>query len=196
MRIFGGSAKGRIITVPKGATLRPSTDKTRLALYNAISALVPDARFLDLFCGTGAVGLEALSRGAAQVTFVDSQRRCIDGVREALRTLGFAEASWELLPMDYSRALQRLSGRAPFDLVFLDPPYDAALGKPALQAVRASGLLARRPGTRVILEHAGDQPSPSVDGLELYRHYEHGAAALSVYGLAGGEHADRAEEPG
>jgi 16S rRNA (guanine966-N2)-methyltransferase len=195
MRIFGGSAKGRVITVPKGATLRPSTDKTRLALFNAIAALVPDARFLDLFCGTGAVGLEALSRGAAQATFVDSQRRCVDGVREALKALGFAEASWELLNMDYAKALHRLHGSRPFDLVFLDPPYDAALGKPALQAVLASGLLARRPETRVILEHAGDQPSPAVEGLELYRHYEHGAAALSIYGLEGAEHADRAEQP-
>ncbi len=189
MRIFGGSAKGRVISVPKGAELRPSTDRTRLALFNAIGALVPGARVLDLFCGTGAVGIEALSRGAEHAVFVDSQRRCIDAVRETLKGFGFAEASWELLAMDFSKALHRLHGSRPFDLAFIDPPYDAALGKPALQQLLQSGLLARRAETRVILEHAGKQGSPQVEGLELYRRYDHGAASLSVYGLAEGSRA-------
>lgn len=190
MRIFGGSARGRFIEIPKGADLRPSTDKVRLALFNAIAALVPGSRFLDLFCGSGSVGLEALSRGAGHVTFVDSQRRCIDAVRETIKKFGFAEASWELMPMDYSKALHRLHGGRPFDLVFLDPPYDAALGKPALQLLAQSGLLHRGPDTRVILEHAGAEASPAAVGLELYRRYDHGAASLSVYGLERGDHAD------
>lgn len=183
MRIFGGSAKNRIIHVPKGAELRPSTDRTRLALFNAISALVPDSRFLDLFCGTGAVGLEALSRGAAHVAFCDSQRRCIDAIRESVKTLGLDKAGWELLPMAYHRAIERLATERPYDLIFLDPPYDAALGKPALEALVASSVPARKPETRIILEHAGKDESPVVAGLELYRRYDHGAASISVYGL-------------
>jgi 16S rRNA (guanine966-N2)-methyltransferase len=189
MKIFGGTAKGRIITVPKGAQLRPSTDRTRLALFNAISALVPDSRFLDLCCGTGAVGLEAMSRGAAHVAFCDSQRPCIDAVRESIKNFGLSESGYELLPMDLRRAIQRLSTGKPYDLVFLDPPYDAALGKESLQVLVASGLLNRSPNTRVILEHAGSDESLKVEGLELYRRYDHGAASLSVYGLEASTHA-------
>lgn len=192
MRIFGGSAKGRVIHAPKGVDLRPSTDRTRLALFNAISALVPGSRFIDLCSGTGAVGIEALSRGAAQVVFVDSNRRCIDGIRETLKSFGMAESGWELIPADAQRTIQRLEGGRPFDLAFVDPPYDAALGKPILQLLVKHKLMADRAETRVILEHAGREKSPEVEGLALFRHYEHGTAALSVYGLEAYAHADRA----
>ena len=190
MKIFGGTVKGRVIRVPKGAQLRPSTDRTRLAIFNAIGPWVEGSSFLDLCCGTGAVGIEALSRGAERAVFVDSQRPCIDGVRETLKTFGFAEASWELLNMDFAKALHRLSGSRPFDLVYADPPYDAVLGKPILQALLRSGLLVRRPGTRIMLEHAGKDLSPSVEGVSLLKRYDHGAASISVYGLDEAAHAD------
>lgn len=189
MRIFGGSARGRFINVPKGADLRPSTDKVRLALFNAISALVPGSRFLDLYCGSGSVGLEALSRGAAFVAFVDSQRPCIDGVREAIQAFGFAESDWQLLAMSHERGLKQLAGGRPFDLIFMDPPYDAALGKASLQLIRSLDLLARHERARIILEHAGADESPQVEGLALYRRYDHGAASLSVYGREGEQYA-------
>jgi 16S rRNA (guanine(966)-N(2))-methyltransferase RsmD len=183
MRIFGGTAKGRVLYGPKGVELRPTTDKVRLALFNAIGGLVPGSRFLDLCCGSGAVGIEALSRGAEHVVFVDSNRRCIDAVRETLKTFGFEEGGWELMPSDAQRGLTRLQGGKPFDLVYVDPPYDAALGKPLLQGLVSAGILKQDPNTRVILEHAADQKSPEVEGLSRFRHYDHGAAALSVYGL-------------
>jgi 16S rRNA (guanine(966)-N(2))-methyltransferase RsmD len=183
MKIFGGTAKGRVVHAPKGVDLRPSTDRVRLALFNAIGALVPEARILDLCCGSGAVGIEALSRGAEHVVFVDSNRRCIDAVRETLKAFGFTEAGWELMPSDAQRALVRLQGGRPFDLAYVDPPYDAALGKPLLQGLLAAKLLKDSANTRVILEHAGSEASPVVPGLQLFRHYDHGAAALSVYGL-------------
>jgi len=183
MRIFGGIAKGRVLSAPKGVDLRPSTDRTRLALFNAIGALVPGSRFLDLCCGTGAVGVEALSRGAARVVFVDSDRRCIDAVRTTLKTFALPESGWELVPSDSQRALARLAGGQAFDLVYVDPPYDAALGKPLLQGLVQHKLLKDDAATRVILEHAGREESPVVPGLALFRRYEHGAASLSVYGL-------------
>lgn len=189
MRIFGGSAKGRLVRAPKGVDLRPSTDRVRLAFFNALGALVPGSRFLDLFCGSGAVGLEALSRGAAHVAFCDSQRRCTEAVRAALDELGLAGLSWELLPMDHARAIQRLAPGRPFDLAYVDPPYDAALGAPTLRLLLGAGLLAPGPGTRAVLEHAGREPSPEVPGLALFRRYDHGAAALSVYGLEENAHA-------
>jgi 16S rRNA (guanine966-N2)-methyltransferase len=186
MKIFSGTARGRFVNVPKGADLRPTTDKTRLALFNAIGQLVPDSRFLDLCCGSGSVGLEALSRGAAKVVFVDSQRRCVDSVKVSAAEFGFDPARVEAWCADIQRGLNQLAGRRMrFDLAYVDPPYDAALGKPALQGLVKLELLERNPATRVMLEHAGDDDSPEVDGLQLYRRYDHGAASVSIYGLEG-----------
>jgi 16S rRNA (guanine966-N2)-methyltransferase len=186
MKIFSGSARGRFVNVPKGADLRPTTDKTRLALFNAIGQLVPDSRFLDLCCGSGSVGLEALSRGAAKVVFVDSQRRCVDSVKVSAADFGFESSRVEAWCADIQRGLNQLAGRRMrFDLAYVDPPYDAALGKPALQGLVKLELLERSPATRVMLEHAGDDDSPEVEGLQLYRRYDHGAASVSIYGLEG-----------
>jgi 16S rRNA (guanine(966)-N(2))-methyltransferase RsmD len=88
MRIFAGTARGRYVNAPKGVDLRPTTDKTRLAVFNAIGALVPDSVFLDLCCGSGSVGLEALSRGAAKVIFIDSKQPCVDAVKETAEAFG------------------------------------------------------------------------------------------------------------
>ena len=186
MKIFSGTARGRFVNVPKGADLRPTTDKTRLALFNAIGQLVPDSRFLDLCCGSGSVGLEALSRGAAKVVFVDSQRLCVESVKASAAAFGFESARVEAWCADLQRGMIQLAGRRQrFDLVYVDPPYDAALGKPALQGLVKHELLERNPATRVMLEHAGDGESPEVEGLQLYRRYDHGAASVSIYGLEG-----------
>ncbi|HTB34461.1 MAG TPA: 16S rRNA (guanine(966)-N(2))-methyltransferase RsmD [bacterium] len=186
MKIFSGTARGRFVNVPKGADLRPTTDKTRLALFNAIGQLVPDSRFLDLCCGSGSVGLEALSRGAAKVVFVDSQRLCVESVKASAAAFGFESARVEAWCADLQRGMNQLAGRRQrFDLVYVDPPYDAALGKPALQGLVKHELLERNPATRVMLEHAGDGESPEVEGLQLYRRYDHGAASVSIYGLEG-----------
>ena len=186
MKIFSGSARGRFVNVPKGADLRPTTDKTRLALFNAIGQLVPESRFLDLCCGSGSVGLEALSRGAAKVVFVDSQRRCVDSVKASALDFGFEALRFEAWCADLQRGMNQLAGRRQrFDLVYVDPPYDAALGKPALQGLVQLDLLERHTATRVMLEHAGDDESPVVEGLLLHRRYDHGAASVSIYGLEG-----------
>lgn len=186
MKIFSGSARGRFVNAPKGARLRPTTDKLRLALFNALGALVPESRFLDLCCGSGSVGLEALSRGASRVVFVDSQRLCADAVRSTARDFGFGEERWEVHASDAARAMQSLAARRlVFDLIFLDPPYDAALGASSLRRIVELGLLASGPASRAILEHAGGEASPQVAGLELLRRYDHGTSSLSVYGLSG-----------
>jgi len=186
MKIFSGSARGRFVNVPKGADLRPTTDKTRLALFNAIGQLVPDSRFLDLCCGSGSVGLEALSRGAAKVVFVDSQRLCVESVKASAAAFGFEGARVEAWCADTQRGLNQLAGRRlRFDLVYIDPPYDAGLGKPSMALLVKLDLLERNPATRVMLEHAGEDDSPVVEGLELYRRYDHGACSVSIYGLEG-----------
>lgn len=164
MRIIGGSHRGLALAeVGAGdpaAHLRPTSDRVRESLFNLLQHRpggdpVPGARVLDLFAGTGALGLEALSRGAAHVTFVDDgvaaralQRRNI----ERMRAMG-ATKVWR---RDATRLGENRG--APFTLVFLDPPYGAGLGAQALGATRAGGWLA--PGALVAWEEAAPQPAP------------------------------------
>jgi 16S rRNA (guanine966-N2)-methyltransferase len=185
MRIFAGTARGRFVNAPPNAKLRPTTDRVRLAVFNATAGLIPGCRYLDLFCGSGSMGLEALSRGAAHVTFVDSQRACVDALKESARGFGFADAAWDSYCADYRRALASLAARgAGFDLAYLDPPYDAGLGADALATLVSLKLMAVDARVRILLEHSSEQDSPAAAGLALCRRYDHGAASVSVYGPA------------
>lgn len=183
MKIFSGSARGRFVNAPKGVNLRPTTDRARLALFNAMGELVPGSVFLDLCCGSGSVGLEALSRDAKRVIFADSDRRCTDAVRASAEAFGFSPGSYELLTSDLQRALTALSTRnVQLDIAFVDPPYDAGLGPLALKLLVDLKLLRPSGRSRAVLEHSSDTEAPQVPGLALYRQYDHGAAMLSVYG--------------
>jgi len=190
MRIFAGTARGRFVNAPEGAKLRPTTDKVRLATFNATASLVEGCAFLDCFCGSGSMGLEALSRGARKVWFLDSQKACVEALRASARGFGFEDARWEAWCADYRRGLASLAARgAAVDLAYLDPPYDAGLGPSALGLLVSLKLLAPHANMRVLYEHSGEQASPEVDGLSLYRRYDHGAASVSAYGpvLDGGQ---------
>jgi 16S rRNA (guanine966-N2)-methyltransferase len=191
MRIFSGSARGRFVNAPKGVNLRPTTDRTRLALFNALAPLIPESVFLDLFCGSGSVGLEALSRDAKRVIFGDSDKRCLEATRASAEAFGFSNARYELLPGDYQRCLNALATRnTKVDLAFVDPPYDAGLGGQALKLLVELKLMRAGEGSRIILEHSSEHEGPVVPGLTLMRQYDHGAAMLSVYGLEAEPHAD------
>ena len=186
MRIFAGTARGRFVSAPKDFELRPTTDRVRLALFNALGPAVTDCTFLDVFSGSGSVGLEALSRGAKKAVFIDSQKVCIDTVKATAQAFGFDEGTYEAWRADHQRGLNTLAGRGlKFDLIFLDPPYNAGLGIVTLRLLLQLQLLAEHEQSRIILEHAGADPSPQVPGLALYRRYDHGAASLSVYGREG-----------
>ena len=146
MRIIAGEAKGRRLFAPGGEETRPTADRIREALFNILAARVPGARVLDLFGGTGALALEALSRGASEAVVVDSNVKAIASIRRnAQAVLGEAwEARVRVVRADYRKALERLSGGAGFDLIFLDPPYRmAAAYADALGRLRAMGLLRR-----------------------------------------------------
>ena len=123
MRIISGEAKGRTLFAPQGSETRPTSDKIRGSMFNIIGARVADARVLDLFGGTGALALEAVSRGAAFAVIADSGRAAIQAIERNARNV--AKADYEnrvrVLRMDYRAAVERAEG--PFDLVFLDPPY-------------------------------------------------------------------------
>ena len=126
MRVIAGTLKGRVLKTPAWEGLRPTSDRLRETLFNVLAASVAGARVLDAYAGTGAIGIEALSRGAAHVTFVDADRRAQALVAENLARCGIAEG-YAIIRATAGRAfetLRRDPSFVPFDIILLDPPYD------------------------------------------------------------------------
>jgi 16S rRNA (guanine(966)-N(2))-methyltransferase RsmD len=176
MRIIAGSQKGRTLKAPKWAGLRPTSDKLRETLFNILQARVAGSRVLDVFAGTGAVALEALSRGAAAATCVDSDRRAAALIAENAALCGEVNRC-AIIRDVVERALLRPLPGGPFDIIVLDPPYDyAQLGDAVANAASqraADGI--------VILEHASRVTPPQPAGLALTRTVKSGDSALSFY---------------
>src|SRR4051794_14058544 len=148
MRVIAGQWGGRPLRAPRGSAVRPTSDRVREALFSILAARVPGARVLDLFAGSGALGIEALSRGAAAATFVDSEDAAIRAVKANLATVG-AEA--EVRRADARRFLGSASGAArQYDLVFLDPPYRLARDLGDVLTAALPAVLA--PGAAVVAE--------------------------------------------
>lgn len=178
-RIIGGAAGGRRISTPKGDQTRPTSDRVREALFSALESWAGSLhglRVLDLYAGSGAIGLEAWSRGASAVTLVESDRRTAALVASNARELGFREAD-----VVAGSVASVLAGRprAPYDLVFSDPPYpldEEALGRD-LALLAANGWLA--PGSLVVVERAARSPEPVWPaGLSLLRERKYGETRL------------------
>lgn len=149
MRIIGGSARGRQLKSPKGMLTRPTLDSTRESLFNILANYgLQDAAVLDIFAGTGALGLEALSRGAAYCVFIDHYTQHL--IQENADMCGFF-GKYEVLRMDMKRALARLRGRT-FQYIFADPPYDKNLVNDTISFIFQYQLLAA--GGLVIMEHS------------------------------------------
>src|SRR5512135_2699607 len=135
MRVTGGIGRGQRLKVPSGSRVRPTSDKVKQALFNILGDMVIDANFLDLFAGAGGIGIEALSRGASRVTFVDSSWESLVVVRGNIEQTGFgARAHTELSKAE--TFLKRPSGS--YDIIFLDPPYAEEM-QPLLELIAASG---------------------------------------------------------
>ena len=151
MRIIAGQFKGRRLKAPTWDGVRPTSDKLRETLFNILAARTPGARVLDGYAGTGAVGIEALSRGADQVTFIEKDRRAAALIGENLRICG-AEGGYTIECGDVPSVLRSVSTETKFDLVLLDPPYDLANVKDALEAAAAhladDGLMVLERATR------------------------------------------------
>jgi 16S rRNA (guanine966-N2)-methyltransferase len=178
MRIVAGTWRGRTLKSPHWDGLRPTSDRLRETLFNILAPSIAGARVLDGYAGTGAIGIEALSRGAARVTFVERDRRAVTLIEANLAQLGPADANDRvIIRADFMSAAGRLAGES-FDLIILDPPY---AHDSAAQALAAAAPLAG-PSTRVIVEHAARfAPPPAADGLELRRTVKAGDSALSFY---------------
>ena len=178
MRIVGGIYRSRTLNAPKGMATRPTLDQTREALFNILQGRIAGARFLDLFAGSGAVALEAVSRGAETAALCDQSRAACACIRENIRRLDCEERT-RLLEMPAERAMALLCReQAQFDLIFLDPPYAVDLG-PVLAGLKEKALLA--PGGLVIAEHAADKDFPAPEGWAMMRRKVYRDTALSFY---------------
>ena len=176
MRIVAGVWKGRRLKSPTWDGLRPTSDRLRETLFDILAPSIAGARVLDGYAGTGAIGIEALSRGAARVTFVERDPRAIKLIEANLVGLGGA-TDRAIIRAGVMSAAGHLVGE-PFDLIILDPPY---AHDSAAQALAAAAPLAG-PSTRVIVEHAARFAAPSaVEGLQLRRTVKAGDSALSFY---------------
>jgi len=184
MRIIAGSLRSRTLAAPSGLATRPTSDRLRETLFNVLSPRIAGSRFLDLYAGSGAVGIEALSRGAAQAVFVERAPAALKVLHANLTRLGLT-AGFHIHPGSVAVYLRKVQpGPATgFDLVFLDPPYDAANEYAAtlgLLGGAAAGLLAR--GALVIAEHRRKERLEDGYGkLVRTRLLEQGDAALSFY---------------
>jgi 16S rRNA (guanine966-N2)-methyltransferase len=180
MRIIAGTLKGRRLKTPEWAGLRPTSDKLRETLFNVLGARVAGATFVDGYAGTGAVGIEALSRGASHVTFVERDRRAADLIEANLRHCG-VEERYAIIRVDFARAkMDRAQDQ--IDVIFLDPPYGAEELMRALDAADATA----GPTTMVIVEHAKrDAPPPGRGRLALTRDLASGDSGLAFYRVHG-----------
>ncbi|HEY8177597.1 MAG TPA: 16S rRNA (guanine(966)-N(2))-methyltransferase RsmD [Candidatus Limnocylindria bacterium] len=175
MRVIAGSARGIKLSAPRDRGIRPITDRVKETLFGILGERVIDARVLDLYAGSGAVGIEALSRGAAQATFVDKARAALTTITENLRRSGLAETA-EVRGEDVSRYLASAAARDErFDLVVLDPPYEARAILPPLEGVVA--LLA--PSAMVVVKHFWRTSVPVPDGLRMWRDRRFGETTLT-----------------
>jgi 16S rRNA (guanine966-N2)-methyltransferase len=156
MRIVAGAAKGRRLQAPKGGDVRPTADRVKEAMFAALQAVVPGARVLDLFAGSGGLGLEALSRGAHSVTFVERDRAALEVLRRNVVTVGLPGAV--VLAEPVTRALAGGLPDGPFDLVLADPPY--RLPKAELAGLLVALLAHLAPGATVMLERPARDGTP------------------------------------
>jgi 16S rRNA (guanine966-N2)-methyltransferase len=175
MRVIAGSLKGRRLDAPTWPGLRPTSDKLRETLFNVLQGRLPGARVLDAYAGTGAVGIEALSRGAAAVTFVEQDRRALALIGANLERCGVS-GGYTIERGPAEEVLGRLE--PVFDVVFLDPPYD----EPALDAVASLGVGVLAAGGICVLEHASRRAAPEVGGTAPVRRLVSGDSALAFYG--------------
>jgi 16S rRNA (guanine(966)-N(2))-methyltransferase RsmD len=191
MRVIAGTLRSRTLQAPAGLATRPTSDRLRETLFNVLAPRIEGARFLDLYAGSGAVGIEALSRGAGQVVFVEKAQPAIKVLRANLDRLGLI-SGFRIISGSAGGYLRNRGGDARFDLVFLDPPYDAVaeyadvLG---LLGEDAAGVLIE--GALVIAEHRRKERLEDEYGnLRRARLLQQGDAALSFYASSGKQEQD------
>jgi len=180
LRVISGSAKGKRLKAPRGMATRPITDLIKGALFSVWGSRVIGARLLDLFAGSGSVGIEALSRGAREVVFVDNSREAIQAIKENLENCRFPH-DLPIIRGDVLRVLQILDRRQErFDLVYLDPPFsNEPVFYQAMSALADVDILA--PGAIVVIRAPRKKEMPDFGVLHKYRQSDYGESSLHYY---------------
>jgi len=177
MHIIGGQFKGRVIEMPKG--IKPTSNKAREALFEILKAKIEGSSFLDLYCGSGAIGIEALSRGAKSVTFSDNNPNCIKILKKNLAQLDILNQS--IVNIYHKDALKALEAHGePFDVIFLDPPYYKDIAKNTLMAISNYDILARN--TLIVIEiYKKDILPEEIGNLKKFRTSTYGDTKLEFF---------------
>ena len=181
MRIIGGAQRGRTLIAPPGVSTRPTSDRARQALFNILEHAawarpLSGARVIDLFAGSGGLGLEALSRGAAFCLFVETEAAARGAIRDNVEAFGLFGVTRIHRRDATDLGAKPAADGAPFDLAFIDPPYAKGLGEHAITGLATGGWLA--PDALVVFERGVDEPDPKVDGFEGLDARSWGAARI------------------
>jgi 16S rRNA (guanine966-N2)-methyltransferase len=180
LRVISGTAGGLHLKSPKRHALRPTQDRIRQVIFSSLADLVPDARVLDLYAGTGAIGIEALSRGATSATFVELDREAAECIRQ---NLAHCHLTGDVRQSDVSTFLARPPSAPNYDLIFADPPYEKSRGELDMASIldRIQPFLV--PGGHFVWEHYAGQELGEILGWETTRHKVYGETGLSFLRL-------------
>jgi len=181
MRIIGGEYRSRPIAMPKGVEIRPTQDKVREAVFNILGG-INEKNVLDLFAGSGAFGIEAISRGAARATFVDNNSRCAQTIKQNLESLDAQEYQYDIIRGNVFTALPKLEKeQEKFDIVFLDPPYYKELARKCLICLDHYDILS--PNALIAVEHfKKDSLDTDLEVLKLEKERIYGDTVITIYG--------------
>lgn len=180
MRVISGTAKGRSLKAVPGISTRPTTDKVKEAIFSMIGPYFDGGQVLDLFAGTGGLGIEALSRGMDKAVFIDIEKKSIDTIQHNLQVAGLKDQA-EIYRTDAARALKALAKREQqFQLVFLDPPYKMKVIVDLINAMEVQAII--EANTTIVVEHdAKDVLDDVIGGFEQQRRADYGDTAVTIY---------------
>lgn len=181
VRVISGSARGLKLNTPGDDRVRPTTDRVKESMFNIVQDWVYDSQVLDLFAGSGALGIEALSRGASQAVFCDNSLDSIKIIKSNIEKARMADRS-QIVSGDFKRCLRDMEAKnQSFDMIFVDPPYYKGLFEEVLDTIRSCKIL-KKDGI-VIVEHDAKRPIGQVEGLEVYKEKKYGITMLTFYCL-------------
>lgn len=185
MRVISGSARGHKLKAPEGLNTRPTTDRIKESLFNIIAMDLYECKFLDLFSGSGGMGIEALSRGAEKAVFVDKDRESISIIKDNLKATKL-DGKAQVLNCDITSAISRLGSLGEkFDIIFMDPPYNKGLVETALTYIVKENLLAT--DGYIIAEQSQEDEIPSISGLVVTRIKDYKITKMTFLALSENE---------
>lgn len=181
MRIIAGKGRGKKLKTPKDNKVRPTLDRVKESLFNILGPEIMDSTFLDIFCGSGAIGIEAYSRGAEKVVFVDKDKDSINLTRENLASCNFSGGSYKILEEDAYSSINKLANsEGEFDYIFMDPPYDMSQITDLLKLISEKSLLKSK-GILIIETDIKEELDENIGNLKKYREKTYSISKLSFY---------------